>query len=83
MRVAIDRLVCQDVDLHRMKLEHCPNATKRLLVDGEPAYVTTTRPEQRGEKYFIVTTEKWVGKWAHMNPPNPRPAEIDLDGGGG
>jgi hypothetical protein len=81
---AFDRLVCEDVDVERMKRYRVPNSDSMengLLVDDKKAYESHTRIEQREGKYLLITTGKWVGEWAHMQPALPQPDVVDVDDG--
>lgn len=53
---AIDRLICEDIDLTRMKLVHSYDGRcwREIHVDDEPRYRITTTSERRGEQHFMV-----------------------------
>lgn len=81
MNQAVDRLVCEDVDLERIVSYRVPSSDDLetgLMVDGKRAYVSTVRYEERDGTPTVVHTGGWIGEWIHLNPgssPDPSTAE--------
>lgn len=64
---AMDRLVCQDVDLDRIVIHNEYNGGFNLLVDGEIVFKAYVRGELDKEIYRCSFEELWFAPYEHLN----------------